>query len=60
MKKNGRITKAEERAVHRALDIIDAWADAHMGDKELPPNFWDLYNASRDIRNYAWSMCDEE
>jgi len=60
MKKNGRITKQEERAVHRALDIIDAWTEAHFADDELPHGYWDIYNASRDIRDNAWAMSEGE
>jgi len=60
MKRNGRITKPEERAVHRALDVIDAWAEAHMADDEPPYCLWEIYNASRNIRDNAWAMCGRE
>lgn len=59
MKKNGKLTKAEEKAVYHAFDIIDAWVDAHMEDKALPPNFWDIYNANRELKNCAWAMTDQ-
>lgn len=60
MKKNATLTKAEEATIYKATEIIRAWCDAHMEDKDLPPNFWDIYGAGRDIEQHAWAMCDPE
>ena len=60
MKKNGKLTKTEEKTIWRAFDTIDAWIDAHMEDKNLPPNFWDIYNANRELKNSAWAMVDQD
>lgn len=60
MRKNGTLTQAEEAAVSKAIDIMEAWLDAHRDDEETPYGFYDLEAAVRDLSQNAWCMCNQE
>ncbi len=59
MKNNGQLTKAEERKVAGALEIMRQWLAAHMEDEPKPCGFWDLYEAHAAICEGFWVMADE-
>ncbi len=59
MKKNGKLTKAEERKVADAMEITRQWLEAHMQDEPKPYGFWDLYKAHREFCDGSWIMRDE-
>lgn len=59
MKKDGKLTKAEERKVADAMEITRQWLEAHMEDEPKPYGFWDFYKAHREFCDGFWMMCGE-
>ena len=54
MKKNGQLTKEEERTVCKALGILQEWLTAHQNDEHMKHGFWDLYSSHRELSNLVW------
>lgn len=59
MRKDGRLTKREERTVVKAVEIISEWVSAHMYD-ERPPYGWDSIAANvHQLEGDMWTMFGE-
>ena len=54
MRKDGQLTKGEERTVCKGLGILAEWLTAHQNDENMPYNYWDLYNSHRELSNLVW------
>lgn len=60
MRQDGRLTKAEERAVWRALAIIARWIEAHVADEPRPHGWTEIAQAHHALEDAAWCMFGEE
>lgn len=56
MKRNGRLTKAEERTVTRALEIIDEWVIGHLGDAGKPYAWSSIAVSVNQLEQDVWCM----
>ena len=59
MRRNGRLTKAEERTVTRALEIIDEWVIVHLGDADRPYAWSSIAASASQLEQDAWCMFED-
>ena len=61
MRRDGTLTKAEERCVSNAMGIIGRWLSEHLHDAEQdrPRGYWDVYTAHRDLEGVLYVMTAE-
>ena len=60
MRQDGRLTRAEERTVWRALAIIAKWIEAHAADEPVPYGWAEITQAHHALEGAAWCMFGEE
>ena len=56
MKKDGTLTKQEERTVLRAMEIINDWVSLHVDDENPPYGFGAIASAAHALDYDAWCM----
>ena len=56
MKKDGTLTKQEERTVTKAMEIINNWVRQHIEDEKPPYGLGAIASAAHELDYAAWSM----